>query len=105
MPSRQVTEAEVKRLLERYGKHTDLTVSEAAQKMGVTPRFLSLVLGKYAQRYGLEAPRCTNRTSMVSRANRLSMATPIIHETHEIESLPDDDLVPPVLAMGGEEAH
>lgn len=91
MPTPKVTEAEVKRILERYSPLTNLTVSEAARKLGMSSSTLKRYLTELADKFGLEVPTPQNPlTYSMSRGRAMRPA--IIHETHEIPSMPDDDL-------------
>lgn len=88
MPTPQVTEAQTRKVLDRYSKFTHLTVSEAAKKMRMNRETLSTFINRYAPRFGLEVPQATNKHTVACRAMRPA----IIHETHEIPERPDDDL-------------
>lgn len=88
MPTPQVTEAQTRKVLDRYSKFTHLTVSEAAKKMRMNRETLYTFINKYAPRFGLEVPRATNKYTVAFRAMRPA----IIQETHEIPERPDDDL-------------
>lgn len=78
MPAPTVTEAQIRKVLSRYEKFSDLPVEQAARKMGMPARTLRRYVTDYSSAFNIESPR---------RA-----MLPIVQATHEIPDLPDDDL-------------
>lgn len=101
MPTPPVTEAQVKRVMEKYASMTHLTLTDAAKKLGIGRDSLRRYIRDFAPRYGIEAPQPANPiTYAFSRGTRPAIVTP----THEYPEIPDDDLdVEEIIAMRSRE--
>lgn len=79
MAQAPVTEAQTKKVLEKYAQFADLPVATAARKMGLPQSTLINYLYQHAPKFGINV------------RNR-AMRPAIITDTFEIPEMPDDDL-------------
>ena len=80
MAQAPITEAQTRKVIDKFSRFADLPISAAARKMGIPSETLRTYVKVHAPKFGIEVP------------GGRAMQPAIISETHEIPELPDDDL-------------